>query len=35
MCEQIVVRHRGRIKIKSSQHPTWHGTVVHVVLPTP
>jgi PAS domain S-box-containing protein len=35
MCEQIVVRHRGRIKIKSSQHPTWHGTVVHVVLPAP
>jgi PAS domain S-box-containing protein len=35
MCEQIVVRHRGRIKIKSSQHLTWHGTVVHVVLPAP
>jgi PAS domain S-box-containing protein len=33
MCEQIVVRHRGQIKIKSSQHPTWHGTVVRIVLP--
>jgi PAS domain S-box-containing protein len=34
MCEQIVVRHRGRIRIKSSQHPIGHGTVVCVVLPT-
>lgn len=34
MCEQIVARHRGLIRVKSSQGPRNHGTVVMVFLPT-
>lgn len=33
MCEQIVVRHGGQLKIKTSEHPKRHGTVVSVLLP--
>ena len=31
MCEQIVVRHGGQLKIKTSEHPKRHGTVVSVL----
>ncbi len=33
ICEQIIMRHRGQIKIKTREHPRQHGTVVSVLLP--
>lgn len=33
MCERILIRHHGQIKIKTSQHRERHGTIVCVWLP--